>query len=143
MITTTKDNQQERMNMFEIEVVPIPVPEKPKGKWDDFIATFKSLQPWSEESFFVPVSGNEPNIKRLKEFTTKALNKENLKAVVHEEENPLRGGVGLRFWSKKTRQGSGRGRPIGTTVSPEGRKKIAEAQKKRWEKERENNKQSE
>ena len=129
--------------MFEIEVVPIPVPEKPKGKWDDFIATFNSLEPWSEESFFVPVSGNATDIKRLKEVTTKALNKENLKAVVHEEEHPLRGGVGLRFWSKRPSKVSGMGRKTGFRFSEEARKRMAEGQKKRWEKEREKNNQSE
>jgi len=92
------------MGQYEIEVVPIPVPQKPKGRWDDFIETMQKLRPWSDESIFVPL-GDAKSISSLKEKTSKALNKAGLKAVSHQEEYPLRGGVGLRFWSKASKRG--------------------------------------
>lgn len=112
------------MKLYEIEKVPIPIPQKPKGKWDDFIETFKRLKPWSDESFFVPL-GDYKTIKILREQTTKELNKAGQKALAHKETHCLHG-LGLRFWSKSNKK-SNRGEK--RIFSEEAKKRMSEAQK--------------
>jgi hypothetical protein len=119
------------MGQYEIEVVEIPVPQKPKGKWDDFVEVFKKLDAGSQQSFFVPVKGKTTNIKTLKELTSKALNKENLKSIVYTETHRL-DGEGLRFWSSAENKPKKTRKPRGP-LSPESIENIKEGQRKRRE----------